>query len=164
MEIWRDIAGYEGLYQISNKGNIKNLKKLLTPTDNGNGYLIIGLSKNGKRKNYYVHRLAASAFINNPDNKPVVNHKDHNIKNNNINNLEWVTQKENVNYSIKRMCHPKSITRTNTGEKYISYRASRGLYRVIINKKEYGTYKTLKEAIIKRDSIIKGGGKAWQSL
>ena len=156
-EIFKDIKGYEGLYQISNIGTIKSARGFLTPTDNGNGYLIVGLSKGGKRKNFYIHRLVAEAFIDNPNNKTVVNHKDYNKKNNNANNLEWLTQKENIAYSVVNMKHKKSITHSNTGEKYISYRANKNHYRVTINKKEHGTYKTLKEAITKRDAILKGG-------
>jgi hypothetical protein len=172
LEIWKDIAGYEGLYQVSSFGRVRRLKKwignkhkrgykdsisYLTPTDNGNGYLIVGLSKNKKRKNYYLHRLVAEAFIPNPENKFIVNHIDYNKRNNNINNLEWLSQKDNVKHSVNNMKHPKGITHSNTGEKYISYRASKRLYRITINKKEYGSCKTLEEAILKRDSILKKG-------
>ena len=80
-EIFKDIKGYEGLYQISNIGRVKALvfrngttlkekEKLLNPTDNGNGYLIIGLSKGGKKKNFYIHRLVAETFIDNPEKSP----------------------------------------------------------------------------------------------
>lgn len=156
MEIWKDIKGYEGRYFISNIGRVSNTKKILTPTDNGNGYLIISLSTKGKRKNYYIHRLVAEAFLNNPCNLPQVNHIDYNRQNNNVNNLEWITQIENVRHSQMNMRHRKGITHSNTNEKYISYRKSKGVYRVTIDKKEYGTYKTLDEAIAKRDAIIKG--------
>lgn len=170
-EIFKDIKGYEGLYKISSLGRVKALtvwsgnghkskyklkETILTPTNNGHGYLIIGLRKNGRRKNFYIHRLVAEAFIDNPDKKPVVNHKDYNIQNNNYNNLEWVTQKENIAHSIKNMRGKKHNSKTNTGERNISYRATKDRYRVIINRKEYGTYKTLKEAIAKRDAILKG--------
>lgn len=170
MEVWKDIKNYEGLYQISNCGNVRSLKKwsgnkhlkkwideisILKGTDNGKGYLIVGLKKEGIRKNFFIHRLVATYFLENPLNKKVVNHKDFNKHNNNVNNLEWVTQKENVNYSIESMKHKKSVTHSNTNEKYISFRASKAVYRVIIDKKEYGTYKTLEDAIKKRDSILK---------
>lgn len=168
MEIWKDIKNYEGLYQISNLGNVKSLVKwdvnkndfiksdnILTPNDNGKGYLIIGLRKNRVRKMFYIHRLVAIHFLENPDCKNFINHKDFNKHNNNIDNLEWVTQKENVNYSVDNMKHKKSVTHSNTNEKYISYRASNGRYRVVIDKKEYGTFKTLEDAIKKRDSILK---------
>ena len=167
MEIWNDITGYEGLYQVSNYGNIKSLVKwdinkrrfikkecYLKLTDNGNGYLIVCLRKNKKKKSFYVHRLVASHFVENPFNKNVVNHKDYNTHNNNFNNLEWVTQKENVNYSVEKMKHRKSITHSNTNEKYISFRANKNKFRVIIDKKEYGSFNTLQEAIEKRNNIM----------
>lgn len=109
-EVWKDIEGYEGLYQVSTCGNIKSLAK---PRKNGNGrsyiqkekllkqsftttgYKKVELYKDGKRKSFKVHRLVAIAFIPNPDNKPEVNHIDGNKINNNIDNLEWVTSSEN---------------------------------------------------------------------
>lgn len=108
-EVWKDIPDYEGIYQVSNKGRIKSLArivgnckrkdKIIVPKDNGSGYYKVNLYKNGKHKNHYVHKLVASVFINNENNKPCINHKDYNRKNNNVENLEWVTYKENNNYS-----------------------------------------------------------------
>jgi hypothetical protein len=108
-EVWKDIPDYEDIYQVSNKGRIKSLArivgnckrkdKIIIPKDNGTGYYKVNLYKNGKHKNYYVHKLVASVFINNESNKPCINHKDYNRKNNNVENLEWVTYKENNNYS-----------------------------------------------------------------
>lgn len=108
-EIWKDIEGYEGLYQVSTYGNIKSLpkvrrngtgtyiqkEKLLKPSNTSTGYKKVELCKDGKRKSFKVHRLVAIAFIPNPDNKPEVNHIDGNKINNNIDNLEWVTSSEN---------------------------------------------------------------------
>lgn len=169
MEIWKDIENFEGFYQISNFGRVKSLKKwcgnkhlskwidsekILKPTDNGRGYLIIAFNTNGKKKNYYIHRLVATHFLNKPINKNIVNHKDYNKHNNNVNNLEWCTQKENIKYSINNMKHRKNITHSNTGERYICYRKKTKVYRVIIDKKEYGSFKTLEEAKIIRDKIL----------
>lgn len=108
-EIWKDIPEYEGLYQVSNLGRIKSLprknnKRIINKeiikvfTKLPNGYLKVGLSKNGKTKYYFVHRLVAEVFIPNLENKPCVNHKDCNRKNNDVSNLEWVTHKENNSY------------------------------------------------------------------
>ena len=108
MEEWRDIKGYEGLYQISNKGNIKSLnykrtgkEKIREGTIDNTGYKIISLCKNGKVKKYLIHRLVAEAFLPNPDNLPQVNHKDENKLNNNVENLEWCTQEYNCNYGTR---------------------------------------------------------------
>ena len=97
MEKWKDIKDYEGLYQVSNLGNVKNIKtnKILTQSPHHRGHLRVRLSKNGKSKMYRVHRLVAEAFIPNPNKYPVVNHKDGNMKNNRVENLEWCTQKYN---------------------------------------------------------------------
>ena len=101
-EIWKDIEGYEGLYQISNFGNVRSLHwnhsdnvKLLTPFLNG-GYLRIGFRVNKVLKNYLIHVLVAKTFVPNPNNKPQVNHKDGNKLNNHASNLEWVTVSENI--------------------------------------------------------------------
>ena len=105
MEIWKDVKGYEGLYQVSNLGGIKSLgnsqnrKEKLLRTSIRNGYCTTYLYKNNKKKSFLCHRLVAEAFIPNPDNLPQVNHKDENKLNNCVENLEWCTAKYNVNYS-----------------------------------------------------------------
>ena len=75
-EIWKDIEGYEGIYQVSNLGNVKNIRKdkIRKPSINPNGYKMVNLYKNGNFKNLLVNRLVAKAFIPNPNNYPVVNH------------------------------------------------------------------------------------------
>ena len=105
-EIWKDIEGFEGYYMVSNLGNVKSLnyrhtgkEKILKPSDNGHGYLKVGLFKDGKRKDCRINRLVAIAFIPNPYNLPEVNHIDHCRINNNVENLEWCTSQYNVEYS-----------------------------------------------------------------
>ena len=99
-EIFKDCKYYEELYEVSNYGRVRNkkTKKFLTQHDNGNGYLFVCLWVNNKSKREYVHRLVALTFIPNPDNKPTVNHKDEDKQNNYVENLEWMTYKENNNY------------------------------------------------------------------
>lgn len=106
MEEWKDIAGYDGLYQVSSFGNVKSLnwrgtktEKVMVPKHHNRGYLQIELAKDGKCKTFLIHRLVAQAFIDNPSNFPEVNHKDENKANNNLSNLEWCGRTENVHYS-----------------------------------------------------------------
>ena len=103
-EIWKDIEGYEGLYQVSNLGNVKSLKakRNLYYSNSNNGYLRVGLFK-GTRKMFAIHRLVAKAFLPNPQHKKVVNHKDFDVKNNAVSNLEWCTFKENNNYGYHQI-------------------------------------------------------------
>ena len=172
-EVWKDIKGYEGLYQVSNLGNVKKLKtlrnnrynkptwdnrpKILKPWDNGFGYKVVSLEQDKKRKNYYVHRLVAEHFIPNVEGKSQVNHKDYNKSNNQVDNLEWVTAKENTNWSKPNFAK-HHICKTNTGFRYIIFRATKNVYRVIIDKKEK-SFKTLEEAKIYRDKIISERGE-----
>lgn len=94
------MVGYEGLYLISSDGQVKSLisNKLLKPNHMSNGYLSVELFKNGKSKRLLIHRLVATAFIDNPDNLPQINHKDEVRSNNHASNLEWCTPKYNMNY------------------------------------------------------------------
>lgn len=114
-EEWRDIPGYEGIYQASNLGNIRsNYTKLqghptrskggiLKATSNNNGYLSVALYKDGKKKKYLIHRLIATTFIPNPNNLPQINHKDENRHNNHADNLEWCTARYNNWYGTARI-------------------------------------------------------------
>jgi hypothetical protein len=99
---WKAIEGYEG-YLISDSGKVKCLKfkseRLLKPTPRGNGYLAICLCDKGIKKTLDIHRLVAQAFVSNPANKPCINHIDFDCMNNKAENLEWVTQYENLKHS-----------------------------------------------------------------
>lgn len=107
-EIWKDIEGYEGKYQVSNIGNVRSLdyrhtgkiKRLKLNTDKS-GYSRLRLYKEGKPEDYLVYRLVAQAFIPNPNNLPCVNHKDENPRNNCVWNLEWCTYSYNNNYGTR---------------------------------------------------------------
>ena len=117
-EIWKDIVGYEGLYQVSNMGRVRSFKynkvRILKPLSTNNGYLHVNLRKNNSVKGLLIHRLVAQAFLENPNNFPQVNHKDENKTNNIVSNLEWCDVKYNNNYgsrnkkaSIKMLNHHK---------------------------------------------------------
>lgn len=123
-EQWKDIQGYEGLYQVSNLGRVKGIdrisangshlkEKILSQKHTTKGYLRVIFCKNNKVKYFLVHRLVAEEFILNPNNLPQVNHIDENKTNNQVDNLAWVTSKENANYGtrIKRIAdkHKKVI-------------------------------------------------------
>lgn len=121
-ESWKDIEGFEGLYQVSNYGNVKSLnyrrhgyEKNLTPKENNDGRLWVELANNGKTKCFLIHRLVANAFIPNPNGFLEINHKDENPKNNAACNLEWCSRQYNVDYYYQR--HPHGPKRRST-ERY----------------------------------------------
>ena len=114
MEIWKQVDGYEGMYEVSNYGEVKSVsryttgnrhrklkEKMLKKHENSFGYWLVALCKNGKAKDFRVHRLVAEAFIPKVFGKPFINHKDGNPKNNNVDNFEWCTQKENIQHAYK---------------------------------------------------------------
>ena len=115
-EIWKDIKGYENLYQVSNLGNVRSLitykyskkermcikvcrERILKPGIDKNNYKCVVLTKDKNRKTYKVHKLVAKCFVKNIENKPFVNHIDGNKLNNNANNLEWTTNSENIKHA-----------------------------------------------------------------
>lgn len=104
-EEWKQIEGYEKDYEISSFGQIKSVKngvdKFMRAVARYRDYPRVSLSKEGKQKGFAVHRLVAIAFIDNPENKPHINHIDGNKKNNHVSNLEWCTHKENMDHYQK---------------------------------------------------------------
>lgn len=131
-EIWKDIKGYEGLYQISNLGRVKNYERkvricrrgyeglrihkerIMKPSINNRGYAFVSLCKDGKYKTKFVHRMVAENFISNPNNYPCVNHKDENPLNNSIDNLEWCTYAYNNAYGGRN----ERISKSRKGMKF----------------------------------------------
>lgn len=116
LEHWKPVPGFEGLYMVSQLGGVYSTRsrRRLSPTKTG--YAIVTLYKDGKSTSRAVHRLVAEAFLPNPDNLQIVNHKDGNKQNNRLENLEWCTQKENVAHAIKMGVHGK-IRRKREQEK-----------------------------------------------
>jgi hypothetical protein len=103
-EEWKDIEGFEGTYQISDNGRVRSFcggKPHIMKQKTHKGYALVGLSKNGKQYLKQVHRLVALAFIDNPENKREVNHKDADKTNNTALNLEWVTPMENTIHAMQ---------------------------------------------------------------
>lgn len=101
MEVWKDIEHYEGYYQVSNTGKIRNERgQELAPFKSHNGYSVATLCRDGMRIKRYVHRLVALTFLDNPDNKPQVNHINHDKLDNRADNLEWCTAQENMKHML----------------------------------------------------------------
>ncbi|MBQ2397422.1 MAG: NUMOD4 motif-containing HNH endonuclease [Bacteroidales bacterium] len=123
-EIWRDIEGYVGCYQVSNLGKVKSLKygkeRILTASKSIYGYLIVNLRKDGKQKHYLIHRLVASAFLPNIDNLPQVNHIDEDKTNNRVENLEWCSAEYNSNFGTRnKRSGYKRINHTSKSKKVL---------------------------------------------
>lgn len=111
-EIWKDIEGFEGLYQVSNMGRVRSLdrkdkmgrslkEKVLADKHNNRGYHTIALRRDGNTEYRLIHRLVAKAFLDNPNNWPEVNHKDEDKVNNAASNLEWCSSKYNANFGTR---------------------------------------------------------------
>jgi hypothetical protein len=127
-EEWKDIAGFEGVYQVSTLGRVRSCDRYLRACHGGrqfkkgqiispkrmrNGYFTVGLSYNGRVKRMYIHRLVATVFLSNPNSYPEINHRDEDKGNNRFDNLEWCSHRYNINYgtTAKRI----SISHLNGG-------------------------------------------------
>lgn len=132
-EIWKDIKGYKGLYQVSNYGNIRSLGKhvngrnskrfvkgkIIKLFDDKDGYKIVNLYKKSKMKQFRIHRLVAIAFIPNPNNYPIINHKNEIKNDNKVENLEWCSNKYNCNYGTRNDKIRKRINQYDLQGNYI---------------------------------------------
>jgi uncharacterized protein YlbG (UPF0298 family) len=146
-EIWKELDGFDSMYQASNFGRIKNEKRIITQYLDKDGYCLTHLIFEEKPKLFRVHRLIAKSFISNENNKKQVNHKNLNRKDNRIENLEWVSASENN-------CHRfigKKTSSIYRGVSYIS-RDKRWLSQIQINNQKInlGMFKTEEEAYLKR--------------
>lgn len=175
-EIWKDIPNYEGLYQVSNYGKVKSFlsNKILTPRISRYGYLRVSLRKDGLTKDFYIHRLVGEVFLNKPNYKCEMSHKDTNKQNNVYTNLEWVTHKENQNnpISVKKQLR-KNNHRFGKSNDYNSYKNRCYKIKCIETNKIYlSIHKASNETGIPFSSIqyhLKGkldnaGGYHWQKL
>ncbi len=127
-EVWKDVVGYEGLYQVSNMGRVRSLTRKVNVCKGNksrvfkgsikmgryelkNGYHVVSLYKDGKSKRFFTHRLVAMMFIENPQTLPQVNHKDEDKTNNRVENLEWCDSKYNTNYGncIEKRIAPQRV-------------------------------------------------------
>lgn len=147
-EVWKDIKDYEGYYQISNYGRLKSFKvdskgKIMKLTNKYGDYLSIVLQGKGKpKRSVRIHRLVAEAFIPNPDNLPEINHKDGNKQNNKVDNLEWVTHRENTVHSMK-ILHPNS---NNGMINYNKYIRPKPIVQMDMNNKVLAVFDNAEEA------------------
>ena len=146
-EIWKDIKGYEGLYQISSFGNVKSLDRYIINKNGdkqyfpgkyltqgiGDSYLKVTLSKNNKQRTFRVHILVARTFIPNPENKPEVNHIDGNKKNNKVNNLEWNTRSENELHAYRNGLAKPSNKQKQAVAKYAKENYSKKVVQYSLN-------------------------------
>lgn len=162
MEIWKDIKGYEGVYQVSNLGNVKSLsrevkigknkryigEKVLTPIKRKDGYVCINFT-HIKRKQYFVHRLVAETFFG-VNSYLVVNHKDFNRSNNKLENLEFCSQKENIYHSCIGGRNGRLILNTETHIYYYTIKEA----AETINKNEGYLYKRLTNEVKNNTNFI----------
>lgn len=172
-EIWKDVVGYEGLYKVSNFGRIKSCP--LRSNHNGElimknqiitGYKVVSLCKNNKMKLVKVHRLVAIAFIDNPDNKPQVNHIDGNKLNNNVDNLEWVTAQENSLHAFRLGLRESQKGKENNRSVVVQQLDTNGN----IKAEYFGTREAERQTLVNHSAIsacCKGklksaGGWRWQ--
>lgn len=140
IEIWKtavyDSEIYEGLYKVSNWGRIMSLNYnntgkpgLMNPFDNGDGYLRVVLCKNGEHKKCLVHRLVAFTFLENPENKPEINHIDEDKTNNQVDNIEWKWHKDNINHGTRNERAGKANTNGKCSKKVLQLSLSGELIR-----------------------------------
>lgn len=175
-EIWKDIDGYEGLYQISNLGNVKSLtnrsnhkEERILKLNTNSKYYLVNLCKNTKRKTLLIHRLVAKAFIDNPNNLPQINHINGNKLDNRAVNLEWCTCRANIIHSIKNGLKVTKKGKENPmyGRKNENANRSVKVSKYDMNDNYIETYSSIREAGIKNNiseftisNVCNGRGKS----
>lgn len=158
METWKEVVGYEGIYEVSNLGNVRNskTKENLSQVTTEYGYKRVSLYKNGKT-DLKVHRIVAMAFIKNTESKPCINRKDGNKQNNIVSNLEWCTQGENIRHAWKTgLRKGLEIDKEEVVDMYVNKK-----YPVKVIARELGVSITPIKRILKENNIrIKSTGEA----
>lgn len=149
--MWKDIPNFEGQYEVSDNGDVRSVNRIVTDrfgktyglkgrilktNKTKNGYLLVHLSKNGQVTPVYIHKIVAKLFVSNPNNLPVVNHKDGNKENCKASNLEWVTYSENNQHAYDTGLHPK-------GEQQYKAKLTEANIREIRNLGKYGTLQSI---------------------
>ena len=167
--MFKDIPGYEGLYMINEHGDVYSCyyKRLKIPQISKDGYYTVQLWKNGKAKRYKVHRLVAITFLPNPENKPIVMHKDNNKLNPELDNLQWGTLSENSQqaYADNLMHYPETHAPYVTYELYNTYNGKSMRvcgYQGVIDAIEYGTVGTVSAALQRGTRFSKGPLEAYR--
>ncbi len=138
-EIWKDIDGFNGDYQVSTQGRIRSFKRkkiMYLKPQLVNGYERVHLNCDNKKHYLFVHRIVATAFIPNPKNKPEVNHLDENPRNNNVTNLDWVTSKENKQWGTSLQRRSLSQRKTHNPKAVYQFDKSLNLINVFPSRNE----------------------------
>lgn len=161
--VWKDIKGYEGCYQVNDVGEVRSLKsgepKVLKTTLAGRGYKSVCLCMNGHSTRTYIHRLVAETFLDNPENKPTVNHKDGNKLNNHVDNLEFMSYSENNQHAYDTEIHDR-------GERHYRARLTETDVAYIKSQGKHTTFQKIADqfgvsrATI-RDILV---GKTWKAV
>lgn len=169
MEIWKDIEGFEGLYQVSNEGRVRSLDHyannhfiegvMRTPSHTKDGYVKYRLVANGKDVTARVHRLVALAFIPNPENKETVNHIDGNKNNNHVSNLEWMDRHEQLNHAyklgLKKPVHTnRKLTMEDAEEIRRTYKRQSKEFGTVALANKYGVTDVVIGKIVRNEAYI----------
>lgn len=161
-EVWKDIKGYEGLYQVSSLGRIKSLDryierkdgtvyfwkgKIMSPAISNTGYLVTSIYKNKKKKQVQIHRLVAEAFIPNPNNRPEVNHINGKRNDARIDNLEWVNRSENQLHAFRVLGRGYVLPTKEQMQKKVDKKGKKIIqYEIKVIISEKARYKSIREA------------------